>query len=31
VVHHLDCAFYDRHYRSGYVTDRIRRHFEAWH
>lgn len=30
-VHHTDCDFYDRHYRPGYVTGRIRRHFEDWH
>ena len=31
VVHHLDPAFYDQHYRAGYVTERIRQHDERWH
>jgi hypothetical protein len=30
-VHHTDCDFYDRHYRPGYITRRIRGHFENWH
>jgi nitroreductase len=30
-VHHVDTDFYDLHFRSGYVTDRIRNHFEDWH
>jgi hypothetical protein len=31
IVHHVDADFYDRHYREGYVTDRIRTHFTEWH
>jgi|FaiFalDrversion3_1042247.scaffolds.fasta_scaffold00111_2 hypothetical protein len=31
VVHHLDTDFYDRYYVPGYVTERIRRHFQDWH
>ncbi len=31
VVHHVDPAFYDRHYRPGYITDRIKSHFDDWH
>jgi hypothetical protein len=31
IVHHVDADFYDRHYREGYVTDRIRTHFAEWH
>lgn len=30
-VHHVDEAFYDQYYVSGYVTEGIRRHFQAWH
>lgn len=31
VVHHVDEAFYDRHYRDGYLTEQHRKHFETWH
>lgn len=31
MVHHVDTEFYDRHYRPGYVTDKIRPHFDNWH
>jgi hypothetical protein len=31
IVHHLDTAYYDRHYRDGLITDRIRQHEERWH
>jgi hypothetical protein len=31
IVHRLDTAYYDRHYRDGLITDRIREHEERWH
>ncbi len=31
VVHHVDADFYERYYIPGYVTERIRRHFNEWH
>ncbi|HEV3001545.1 MAG TPA: hypothetical protein VGW75_12460 [Solirubrobacteraceae bacterium] len=30
-VHHVDTAFYDRHYRPGLVTPAIREHHRRWH
>jgi hypothetical protein len=31
VIHHVDTDFYDQHYKDGYVTSRIRNHFDMWH
>jgi len=28
---HLECGFYDTHYKEGAYTDRHRRHLEKWH
>ena len=30
-VNHVDCDFYDRHYKPGAVTDAQRRHMHEWH
>jgi len=30
-VHHVDTAFYDRHYRPGFITPAIRAHHEVAH
>ena len=30
-AHHLDCGFYDTHYKDGAYTDRHRAHMERWH
>ena len=30
-AHHLECEFYDEHYKDGAYTDRHRRHLEQWH
>jgi hypothetical protein len=30
-VNHLDCEFYDAHYKPGAVTDNQRRHMQEWH
>jgi hypothetical protein len=30
-AHHLECGFYDEHYKDGAYTERHRRHLEKWH
>ena len=30
-AHHLECGFYDAHYKDGAYTERHKRHLEKWH